>query len=76
MGCSIKLPLNYGFFRLGIPVLKQDSSVRICGDYNQLMLDTYPLPCIDDLFTLLSGEKYFSKLDLAQAYLQLPMDED
>jgi len=36
-------------------------------------LDTYPLPCIEDFFTSLSGGKY---LDLAQAYLQLPLEED
>ena len=63
-----------------VPVLKQDGSVRICGDYKLTVnavakLDTYPLPRIDDLFTSLSGGKYFSKLDLAQAYLQLPLDE-
>ena len=64
-----------------VPVLKPDGSVRICGDYKLTVnsvakLDTYPLPRIDDLFTSLSGGKYFSKLDLAQAYLQLPLDED
>ena len=58
-----------------VPILKQDGSVRICGDYKLTVnavakLDTYPLPRIDDLFTSLSGGKYFSKLDLAQAYLQ------
>ena len=63
-----------------VPVLKQNGSVRICGDYKLTVnevakLDTYPLPCIEDLFSSLSGGKYFSKLDLAQAYLQLPLDE-
>ena len=64
-----------------VPVLKPDGSIRICGDYKLTVnavakLDTYPLPRIDDLFTSLSGGKYFSKLDLAQAYLQLPLEED
>ena len=61
-------------------MLKQNGNVQICGDYkltvNEVVkLDTYPLPRIEDLFSSLSGGKYFSKLDLAQAYLQLPLDE-
>ena len=31
---------------------------------------------MDDLFTTLQGSKLFTKLDLCQAYLQLPLDED
>ena len=64
-----------------VPVVKRDGSVRICGDYkltvNQAAsTDTYPLPRIEDLFTSLSGGKLFSKLDLAHAYQQVPLDED
>ena len=37
-----------------VAVVKQDGSVRICGDYRLTVnlaakLDTYPLPCINDL---------------------------
>ena len=35
-----------------------------------------PLPQIDDLFTALTGEKIFSKLDLAHAYQQIQLDDD
>ena len=64
-----------------VPVVKGDGSVRICGDYkvtvNQAAkIDTYPLPRIDDLLALLGRGKSFTKLDLAHAYLQIPLDEE
>ena len=64
-----------------VPVLKQDGSVRICGDYkvtvNQAAkTDSFPLPRIDDLFASLAGGQAFSKLDLAHAYQQLELDEE
>ena len=63
-----------------VPVLKKDGTVRICGDYkltvNQAAkTDSYPLPKINDLFASLAGGETFSKLDLANAYLQIPLDE-
>ena len=64
-----------------VPVVKTDGSIRVCGDYkvtvNQASkLDKYPLPRIDDLFSSLEGGKTFSKLDLAHAYQQIPLDND
>ena len=38
--------------------------------------DTYPLPLVDDLFTKLSGGLKYTKLDLSNAYLQLPLDQE
>ena len=38
-------------------------------------LDSYPLPRIEELFATLSGGKYFRKLDLSQACLQLLLEE-
>ena len=63
-----------------VPVLKKDGTVRICGDYkltvNQAAkINSYPLPKISDLFASLAGGQTFSKLDLANAYLQIPLDE-
>lgn len=43
-----------------VPVLKKDNSVRLCGDFSvtvnkQLLVDEYPLPTIDEIFSNLSG---------------------
>ena len=39
-------------------------------------VETYPLPHIEDLMASLRKGKLFSKLDLADAYLQLALEED
>ena len=65
-----------------VPVLKSDGkSVCVCGDFKQTVnpvckLDRYPIPKIEDLFANLRGGKVFSKLDLSQAYQQIPLDEE
>ena len=65
-----------------VAVLKPDKKrVRICGDFKQTInpvakLDRYPIPRVEDLFSKLAGGKAFTKLDLSQAYLQLPLDEE
>ena len=64
-----------------MPVLKADkTSVQICGDFKLTVnrvakLDRYPIPKVYDLFLNLAGGKYFTKLDLSQAYLQVCLDE-
>ena len=62
-------------------VVKRDGSIRLCGDYkltvNQVALvDTCPLPLVQDIFASLSNGKSFTKLDLAHAYQQLELDID
>ena len=65
-----------------LPVLKHDKqSIHLCGDYrltvNQaVQLDQFPIPKIEDLLAKLSGGKYFSSLDMSQAYQQLPLDDE
>lgn len=60
-------------------VKKRDGSWRICGDYRHLnsitKRDSYPLPNIQDLISSLTDKKIFSKIDLAKAYHQIPMEE-
>ena len=59
---------------------KRNGKIRLCGDFKvtlnkALRPDPYPLPRAEDLFAALAGGKLFTKLDLAQAYLQLRLDE-
>ena len=64
-----------------VPILKKDGSIRICGDYKITVnrvanIDSYPIPKIEDLYTNLVGGKMFSTLDLSNAYLQMPLEEE
>ena len=64
-----------------VPVPKKNGRFRICGDYkvtvNQVLdVDQYPLPKPEELFATLAGGKKFTKLDLSQAYKQLPLDDE
>lgn len=64
-----------------VPVIKKDSTIRLCGDYkvtvNQAAnTEVYPLPRIEEVLATLSGGKLFSKIDLAQAYQQVVLDND
>ena len=64
-----------------VPVVKNNKSVRICGDFKLTVnkvskLDRYPIPKIEDLFAKLLGGRLFTKLDLSQAYLQICLQEE
>ena len=79
--------LSKGFIRpstspWGAPVLfvkKKDGSFRLCIDYrglNQVTVkNRYPLPRIDELLDQLRGATWFSKIDLASGYHQIPINE-
>lgn len=63
-----------------VTIVKPDKTLRICGDYKVTVngaskLDNYPIPKTDDVLAELGGGKFFSKLDLTQAYQQLELDE-
>jgi len=64
-----------------VPVFKGDGSIRICGDFKVtvnpvLNVEHYPQPRREDLFACLAGGKSFSKIDLANAYLQMEVEDD
>ena len=62
-----------------VPVMKASGDIRLCGDYKVTVnkvarKDRYPLPLTDEILANLSNGKKFTKLDLSQAYHQIPLD--
>ncbi|XP_031332218.1 uncharacterized protein K02A2.6-like [Photinus pyralis] len=64
-----------------VPVVKSSGEIRICADYKAtinkaLRVPAYPMPVINEILASLGECKRFAKLDLAQAYQQLSVDEN
>lgn len=64
-----------------MPIIKDNGRVRICGNFKltlnpQIIIDKYPLPLIDDIFTALQGGETFSEIDLTHAYMQIEVHEE
>lgn len=63
-----------------VTVFKKDGSLRICGDFSATVnrfLDPVqtPLPTVDDTISRIGKATVFSKIDLSQAFLQIPLDD-
>ncbi|XP_046976648.1 uncharacterized protein LOC124542808 [Vanessa cardui] len=66
-----------------VPVIKSNGDIRICGDYkiiftlNPILKDFhYPLPRIEEIFSILSGGELYTKLDLSSAFQQCLLHEE
>lgn len=61
-------------------VKKSNGEHRMCVDFRKLnaitVKDKYPMPLIDDRMDKLGGNRYFTGLDLALGYYQVPMASD
>lgn len=56
------------------------AALRLCvdlRDVNNISVSiVYPLPNIDEIVQSLGGAKFFSKLDMAKGFWQIPVDLD
>ncbi|BES94514.1 Hypothetical Protein NTJ_07326 [Nesidiocoris tenuis] len=61
-------------------VKKKDNSYRMCVDFRELnrltIKDRYPLPLIEDQLDRLGNNQYFTSLDMASGFHQIPIAED
>lgn len=80
---GILVPVRHSEWASPIVVVpKRDSrSVRICGDFKvtinpSIRIDHYHLPRVEDVFQAVSKGKWFTVLDLSNAYLQLSVEEE
>lgn len=59
-------------------VAKPNGEDRLCVDYRSLNQITvkqpFPMPVIDELLAKLSGNKYFTSMDLISGYYQIPVE--
>ena len=63
-----------------VVVRKKTGEIRLCCDYRRLneitKKDGFPLPRIDEVVDSLKGCKYFSLIDMASGYSQVPVAEE
>ncbi|PIO54458.1 hypothetical protein TELCIR_24179, partial [Teladorsagia circumcincta] len=63
-----------------VAVKKKNGQIRLCADFSTglndaLQLHQHPLPTAEEVFTRLNGGQIFSQIDLADAYLQVEVEE-
>lgn len=63
-----------------VMIKKPNNTYRFCLDFRKVnsvsKKDAYPLPYMTAILDKLRTAQYISKIDLSQAYFQIPLDED
>ncbi len=63
-----------------VVVQKYTGGIRMCvdlrGPNKAVIVDSYPLPHMEEMMTLLQGATVFSTIDLESAYHQVPLHKD
>lgn len=63
-----------------VPVIKSSGAVRVCGDYSMTankIIDcgSYHIPSFDEIVHQIGHARVYSRIDLKEAYLQIPLSE-
>ena len=63
-----------------IAVRKANNKIRLCGSYDltlnpHIESDFYKIPDADDIFHKISGCQFFSKIDMYQAFFNIPLND-
>lgn len=78
--CGIIRPSSSPFASPILLVKKKDGSDRMCVDYRELNDNTvperFPLPLISDQIDRLNGCNFFTTLDMASVFHQIPIHSD
>ena len=79
--CGVLSKVDYSDWAAPIVYVKKKSEIRVSADFstglNSAIEDHhYTLPGPEEIFTKLNGGRYFSKIDLTEAYLQIPTDHE
>ena len=65
---------NFPYVAPVVIVRKKDGTNRICVDYRKVtVFDPEPMTNVTDLFSSLSEDNYFTKIDLSKGYWHLPV---
>ncbi|XP_055585110.1 uncharacterized protein LOC129737961 [Uranotaenia lowii] len=63
-----------------VPVRKSNGKIRVCLDSRRInsmtIKDSYPMQNMQDIFHRLESAKFFSIIDLKDAYFQIPLKEE
>ncbi|EGT45549.1 hypothetical protein CAEBREN_25839 [Caenorhabditis brenneri] len=78
---GVLAPVDHSSWAAPIVIVKKkNGSIRMCADYSTGLNDSieqhrHPLPTAEDIFTIINGGKFFTQIDLAEAYLQIELDD-
>ncbi|KAL0883751.1 hypothetical protein ABMA27_015856 [Loxostege sticticalis] len=79
LDCGIIRPSTSCYASPIVLVKKKTGDIRLCVDYRALnrktVKENYPLPRIDDQLDDLAGFSFYTTLDLASGYYQIPIKE-
>ena len=80
MAAGVIRPSHSPYSSNVVIVRKKDGTIRFCVDFRKLnsktVTDAYAIPRVEDSLHLLSGARYFSKIDLRSSYWQVEIKEE